>query len=200
MDSAQRALKEPSKIIDVSSILSYAELWNLCFLFLGQWTSVLIFWIEKNCSSSLSKTGSPILWSKYQWWRIYMNIVLTKIKHAFLIYENDGLGIDIVLDAWLQGRIAVCNLAVSGTHGPVVSGDLAQRKLFIGGLSYETTTETLISIFSQYGEIEEGSVAYDKSTNKSRYVVMKVSIFSTGRCTKYLKSPSYRVIYMKYAE
>ena len=26
MDSAQRALKEPSKIIDVSSILSYAEL------------------------------------------------------------------------------------------------------------------------------------------------------------------------------
>lgn len=64
----------------------------------------------------------------------------------------------------------MCNLAVSGTHGPVVSGDLAQRKLFIGGLSYETTTETLISIFSQYGAIEEGSVAYDKSTNKSRYI------------------------------
>ena len=53
----------------------------------------------------------------------------------------------------------MCNLAVSGTHGPVVSGDLAQRKLFIGGLSYETTTETLISIFSQYGEIEEENAA-----------------------------------------
>ena len=96
------------------------------------------------------------------------------------------LGIYMVLDAWLQGRIAVCNLAVSGTHGPVVSGDLAQRKLFIGGLSYETTTETLISIFSQYGEIEEGSVAYDKSTNKSRYAVMKVPTFSAGRHTLHI--------------
>ena len=35
-------------------------------------------------------------------------------------------------------------------------------------MSYETTTETLINIFSQYGEIEEGFVAYDKAANKSR--------------------------------
>ncbi|MCO5554043.1 hypothetical protein L7F22_007569 [Adiantum nelumboides] len=69
---------------------------------------------------------------------------------------------------FIDGRIAVCNLAVTGTHPPVVTGDLAQRKLFIGSLSYETTTETLISVFSQYGDIEEGSVAYDKVTNKSR--------------------------------
>lgn len=68
----------------------------------------------------------------------------------------------------IDGRIAVCNLAVTGTHPPVVTGDLAQRKLFIGSLSYDTSTETLINIFSQYGEIEEGSVAYDKTTNKSR--------------------------------
>ncbi|KAH7298197.1 hypothetical protein KP509_25G031800 [Ceratopteris richardii] len=68
----------------------------------------------------------------------------------------------------VDGRITVCNLAVTGTYAPVGAGDQAQRKLFIGGLSYETTTETLINIFSQYGEIEEGSVAYDKATNKSR--------------------------------
>ncbi|KAI5076348.1 hypothetical protein GOP47_0008413 [Adiantum capillus-veneris] len=68
----------------------------------------------------------------------------------------------------VDGRITVCNLAVSGTYAPVGVGDQAHRKLFIGGLSYDTTTETLINIFSQYGEIEEGSVAYDKATNKSR--------------------------------
>ncbi|MCO5573538.1 hypothetical protein L7F22_027309 [Adiantum nelumboides] len=68
----------------------------------------------------------------------------------------------------VDGRITVCNLAVSGTYAPIGVSDQAQRKLFIGGLSYDTTTETLINIFSQYGEIEEGSVAYDKSTNKSR--------------------------------
>lgn len=68
----------------------------------------------------------------------------------------------------VDGRITVCNLAVTGTYTPVIGGDQAQRKLFIGGLSYDTTSETLINIFSQYGEIEEGSVAYDKTTNKSR--------------------------------
>ncbi|KAH7293134.1 hypothetical protein KP509_28G013300 [Ceratopteris richardii] len=68
----------------------------------------------------------------------------------------------------IDGRIAVCNLAVTGMQPPPAASDLTQRKLFIGSLSYETTTETLINIFSQYGEIEEGSVAYDKATNKSR--------------------------------
>jgi heterogeneous nuclear ribonucleoprotein A1/A3 len=47
--------------------------------------------------------------------------------------------------------------------------DQAQRKLYIGGLSYDTTSDTLLNIFSQYGEIEEGAIAYDKNTNKSRF-------------------------------
>lgn len=81
-----------------------------------------------------------------------------------------------------QGRIAVCNLAVTGTHTPVVTGDLAQRKLFIGSLSYDTTTETLINVFSQYGEIEEGSVAYDKATNKSRYR-FKIGLSCSFNCS-----------------
>lgn len=68
----------------------------------------------------------------------------------------------------LQGRITVCNLATAGTN-PAQAADQSQRKLYIGGLSYETSSERLISIFSHYGEIEEGSVAYDKSTSKSRY-------------------------------
>ena len=68
-----------------------------------------------------------------------------------------------------QGRITVCNLAsVGSTNGPT-SVDQAQRKLYIGGLSYDTTSDTLLNIFSQYGEIEEGAIAYDKNTNKSRF-------------------------------
>lgn len=68
----------------------------------------------------------------------------------------------------IDGRISVCNLAATGTINPTGAVDQAQRKLYIGGLSYDTSNETLIRIFSQYGEIEEGSVAYDKNTNKSR--------------------------------
>lgn len=67
----------------------------------------------------------------------------------------------------IDGRITVCNLATAGTN-PSQTTDQSQRKLYIGGLSYETSNEALISIFSQYGEIEEGSVAYDKNTNRSR--------------------------------
>ena len=49
-------------------------------------------------------------------------------------------------------------------------------------MSYETTTETLINIFSQYGEIEEGSVAYDKAANKSRgFAFMTYKIVEAAR-------------------
>jgi RNA recognition motif-containing protein len=68
----------------------------------------------------------------------------------------------------VQGRITVCNLASAGGSSGTSSSDQAQRKLYIGGLSYETTSDTLLNIFSQYGEIEEGAIAYDKNTNKSR--------------------------------
>lgn len=69
----------------------------------------------------------------------------------------------------IDGRMTVCNLAAQGSSAPVSStADQSQRKLYVGSLSYETTSETLLNFFAQYGEIEEGAVAYDKNTNKSR--------------------------------
>uniref|UniRef100_A0A2P2IY52 RRM domain-containing protein n=2 Tax=Rhizophora mucronata TaxID=61149 RepID=A0A2P2IY52_RHIMU len=68
----------------------------------------------------------------------------------------------------IDGRMAVCNLACEGLVGASATPDLAQRKLYIGGLSPEITSEMLLSVFSRHGEIEEGSVAYDKDTNESR--------------------------------
>lgn len=64
----------------------------------------------------------------------------------------------------IDGRMAVCTLACEG----VSSTDQAQRKLYIGGLSPEITSEMLLLFFKKHGEIEEGSVAYDKDSNKSR--------------------------------
>ncbi|KAE9455925.1 hypothetical protein C3L33_12171, partial [Rhododendron williamsianum] len=68
----------------------------------------------------------------------------------------------------IDGRLAVCNLACEGLSSLSVPPDQAQRKLYIGGLSPETTTEMLLFFFGRHGEIEEGSVAYDKDSNKSR--------------------------------
>ncbi|KAK4432164.1 UBP1-associated protein 2C [Sesamum alatum] len=68
----------------------------------------------------------------------------------------------------IDGRMAVCNLASEGLSSTTVTPDQAQRKLYIGGLSPETNSEMLLAFFARHGDIEEGSVAYDKETNKSR--------------------------------
>lgn len=69
---------------------------------------------------------------------------------------------------YLQGRLTVCNLACEGLSSTSVSADVALRKVYIGGLSPDISTETLLNFFGKHGEIEEGSVAYDKETNISR--------------------------------
>jgi len=69
---------------------------------------------------------------------------------------------------YFQGRMAVCNLACEGLTGATTTPDLTQRKLYIGGLSPEISSEMLLHFFGRYGEIEEGSVAYNKDTNESR--------------------------------
>uniref|UniRef100_A0A5B7BMV3 Putative UBP1-associated protein 2C n=1 Tax=Davidia involucrata TaxID=16924 RepID=A0A5B7BMV3_DAVIN len=46
--------------------------------------------------------------------------------------------------------------------------DPAQRKLFIRGLGWETTTEKLRAVFSTYGDLAEAVVILDKATGKSK--------------------------------
>ncbi|KAG8003122.1 DAZ-associated protein 1, partial [Nibea albiflora] len=49
-------------------------------------------------------------------------------------------------------------------------GDLSAlfRKLFVGGLDWSTTQETLRNYFSQYGEVVDCVIMKDKTTNQSR--------------------------------
>lgn len=68
----------------------------------------------------------------------------------------------------VDGRLAVCNLACEGLSSATVSAEVSLRKIYIGGLSPDVTSETLLNVFGKHGEIEEGSVAYDKDTNASR--------------------------------
>ena len=41
-------------------------------------------------------------------------------------------------------------------------------KLFVGGLPYHTTDETLQAYFQQFGDIEEAVVIHDRVTRKSK--------------------------------
>jgi len=46
--------------------------------------------------------------------------------------------------------------------------DTTFTKLFVGGLPYHTTDDTLKAHFDTYGEIEEAVVITDRVTNKSK--------------------------------
>ncbi|WCJ27179.1 RNA-binding (RRM/RBD/RNP motifs) family protein [Euphorbia peplus] len=50
----------------------------------------------------------------------------------------------------------------------LADADISLRKLFIRGLSSDTTSETLHSLFSSYGDLEEAIVIFDKTTAKSK--------------------------------
>eukprot|EP00270_Netrium_digitus_P005851 TRINITY_DN1786_c0_g1_i2.p1 TRINITY_DN1786_c0_g1~~TRINITY_DN1786_c0_g1_i2.p1 ORF type:complete len:327 (-),score=98.56 TRINITY_DN1786_c0_g1_i2:27-1007(-) len=103
----------------------------------------------------------------------------------------------------IDGRMTVCNLAAAGSTVLSTPADQSLRKLYVGGLSYETTTEALLGLFSQYGEIEEGSVAYDKVSNKSRgfaFVTYKTVEFAKKALVEPNKTLDGRQIFAKLAE
>ena len=52
--------------------------------------------------------------------------------------------------------------------GPSRARENGIRKIFVGGLHYDTGEEQLSSYFSTFGEIEEVQVMYNRETNKSR--------------------------------
>ncbi len=41
-------------------------------------------------------------------------------------------------------------------------------KIFVGGLAWATTSETLAEVFSQFGEVVESKVIVDRETGRSR--------------------------------
>ncbi|KAA8548354.1 hypothetical protein F0562_000038 [Nyssa sinensis] len=63
---------------------------------------------------------------------------------------------------------AVQHLGVLDAVRSIADRDPAQRKLFIRGLGWDTTTEKLRALFSTYGDLEEAVVILDKVTGKSK--------------------------------
>ncbi len=41
-------------------------------------------------------------------------------------------------------------------------------KLFVGKLSYNTTNEALLALFTKYGTVVNANVAFDRDTNRSK--------------------------------
>ncbi|KAL1867723.1 hypothetical protein Daus18300_006279 [Diaporthe australafricana] len=59
-------------------------------------------------------------------------------------------------------------LAMISNRIGLVKDEVYQRKMFIGGLNWETTDESLRDYFSQFGEVTECTVMRDGATGRSR--------------------------------
>ncbi|CAN6900431.1 unnamed protein product [Brassica oleracea] len=71
--------------------------------------------------------------------------------------------------------------------------DVTHRKIFVYGLPWETTRETLSGVFEGYGEIEECTVVIDKNTGKAKgfgFVTFK----SRRGAREALKEPKKRIL------
>ena len=57
---------------------------------------------------------------------------------------------------------------MSTTTAAVQQKDTTFTKIFVGGLPYHTTDQSLREFFEQFGDIEEAVVITDRQTGKSR--------------------------------
>nr|GMD83283.1 UBP1-associated protein 2C-like [Ipomoea batatas] len=68
----------------------------------------------------------------------------------------------------IDGRITVTQLAAAGNSGNSQSADVALRKIYVGNVPFEISSERLLNFFSTFGEIEEGPLGFDKQTGKAK--------------------------------
>ncbi|XP_028764707.1 UBP1-associated protein 2C-like [Neltuma alba] len=75
----------------------------------------------------------------------------------------------------IDGRMTVTQLAASGLSASqgtnaaaAAASDVSARKIFVGNVPFDISSERLLSYFLAYGEIEEGPLGFDKANGKSK--------------------------------
>eukprot|EP01029_Cantina_marsupialis_P030702 TRINITY_DN840_c0_g6_i1.p1 TRINITY_DN840_c0_g6~~TRINITY_DN840_c0_g6_i1.p1 ORF type:complete len:694 (-),score=179.57 TRINITY_DN840_c0_g6_i1:332-2413(-) len=104
---------------------------------------------------------------------VVMRDSATKVSRgfAFVRFQNKS-DADMVLSIrnhQIDGREVEAKLAVppkGTTEIPQACGPIL--KLFVGGLNYSTTKETLHDYFSQFGKVVQAQIVYDHNTKTSR--------------------------------
>lgn len=75
----------------------------------------------------------------------------------------------------IDGRMTVTQLAAAGNTGNKIENpDVSLRKIFVGNVQADMPAERLLSLFSGFGEIEEGPLGVDKQTGKFKGYAMFV--------------------------
>jgi heterogeneous nuclear ribonucleoprotein A1/A3 len=89
--------------------------------------------------------------------------------------ESDPASIQALLEAFPKEQLVELLRDAAVGHGDVLAAvrvaadaDPAQRKIFVHGLGWDTTVDTLKEAFSSYGEIEDLKLVSDRSTGKCK--------------------------------
>ncbi|CAL0317399.1 unnamed protein product [Lupinus luteus] len=89
--------------------------------------------------------------------------------------DDDDDPIQNLLEHFGKDQLSTLLCAAAANHRDVAdrirntaNADPSHRKIFVHGLGWDTTAETLISAFRQYGEIEDCKAVADKITGKSK--------------------------------
>lgn len=90
----------------------------------------------------------------------------------------------------IEGRVTVSQLASVGPSVP--SNDQTGRKIYVGNVPHDLSADKLLSVFAQYGDIEEGPLGFDKVSGKSKGYALFV-YKSADSAKKALKEPSKTV-------
>lgn len=85
--------------------------------------------------------------------------------------------------------LAVATASAASALAKSTGDDTALRKLFVRGLAWSTTAETLRTVFGTYGAIEDATVAFDRATGQSRGFGF-VTFSTVDGATRALQEPS----------
>lgn len=108
-----------------------------------------------------------------------------QIKTLLEPYTKDQL-IDLIADAAVNHRFLYTRILDAADR------DAAHRKIFVHGLGWDTTGETLTAAFEPFGEIEDCNVVTDRVTGKAKgfgFVLFK----SRQGALKALKEPRKKI-------
>ncbi|XP_077213018.1 UBP1-associated protein 2B-like [Tasmannia lanceolata] len=108
-----------------------------------------------------------------------------KIQKLLEPYTKDQL-IEFLCEAAVSDSALLHRIRTTADH------DVSHRKIFVHGLGWDTTRETLVSVFEPFGEIEDINVVIDKNTGRAKgygFVLFKTRVSAA----KALKQPQKKI-------
>jgi RNA-binding protein Musashi len=130
------------------------------------------------CGGLSPETTEDKLKDHFEQFGIVKNYVIMRLPtgqsrcFGFVTFQNLADAQDVVLRKFhsLDGKAVECKLAVPGQKqlgGEIPDGTpIKAKKIFIGGLHGDATTEVMREYFSQFGEIEDVISMNDNPTHK----------------------------------